>query len=132
MYVVTGATGNVGSAVVGALAERGEPVRAVSRRARGGAPGVEAVAGDLDRPETFAAPLTGAAGIFLLAGYAGLPRLLELAGAAGVARARGAAVELVRAHRTARGTDPAERVAILVRDPRTFAEWGADHVADCA
>ena len=44
MYVVTGATGNAGSAVVRALAERGEPVRAVSRHPREAVlPGVQTV-----------------------------------------------------------------------------------------
>lgn len=88
MYVVTGATGNVGSAVVEALAGRGEQVRAVSRHPPDtpSAPTVEPVAGDLNDPATLAEPLEGATGAFLLSGYADMPRLLELARGAGVRR----------------------------------------------
>ncbi|WP_280265481.1 NAD(P)H-binding protein [Nocardia wallacei] len=52
MIVVTGATGNVGRALVRALADRGERVTAVSRRitATDVPPGVRAVAADLAQP----------------------------------------------------------------------------------
>src|SRR4051812_8643696 len=87
MYVVTGATGNVGRAVVQALAERGEHVRAASRHPRDtGLPGVEAVEADLNRPETLTDALAGATGVFLLAGYDDLPGLLGRARDGGVAR----------------------------------------------
>jgi uncharacterized protein YbjT (DUF2867 family) len=88
MYVVTGATGNVGSAVVEALAGRGEHVRAVSRHPPDtpSAPTVEPVAGDLNDPATLAEPLEGATGAFLLSGYPDTPRLLELARGVGVRR----------------------------------------------
>lgn len=88
MYVITGATGNVGSAVVEVLAARGEQVRAVSRRppATAPAPTVEPVAGDLNDPATLAAPLDGATGAFLLSGYDDMPGLLERARRAGVQR----------------------------------------------
>jgi len=88
MYVVTGATGNVGSAVVEALAGRGEHVRAVSRHPPDtpATPTVEPVAGDLNDPATLAESLGGATGAFLLSGYADMPRLLELARRAGVRR----------------------------------------------
>ena len=88
MYVVTGATGNVGSEVVEALAARGEQVRAVSRHPPDttSTPTVERVAGDLNDPATLAEPLEGATGAFLLSGYADMPHLLRLARRAGVRR----------------------------------------------
>lgn len=88
MIVVTGATGNVGSAVVRALAGAGQPVRAVSRKPDPAAwpEGVEAVAGNLDDPSTMGAALDGATGLFLLSGYAGMSGLLADATRAGVER----------------------------------------------
>jgi uncharacterized protein YbjT (DUF2867 family) len=89
MIVVTGATGNVGREVVGALARAGQPVRAVSRSApRSGAwpDAVETATGDLDRPATLADALAGARAVFLLSGYADMPGLLSVAAAAGVER----------------------------------------------
>jgi uncharacterized protein YbjT (DUF2867 family) len=52
MILVTGATGNVGGAVVRELAARRAPVRALVRdRSRAGLPeGVDAVSGDLELP----------------------------------------------------------------------------------
>lgn len=85
MIVVTGATGNVGSAVVRALAEAGEQVRAVVRREPPDLPpGVTAVTGDLNRPETLAGALAGARGLFLLPGYENMPQLLAEARRGGV------------------------------------------------
>ncbi|WP_431964143.1 NAD(P)H-binding protein [Nocardia sp. bgisy134] len=88
MYVVTGATGNIGAELVRALAEGGQPVRAVVRDpARASLPaGVEAVTGDLNRPETLADALDGAHGMYLMPGYENLEELLALAGKAGLAR----------------------------------------------
>jgi uncharacterized protein YbjT (DUF2867 family) len=89
MFLVTGATGNVGSELVAALAAAGERVRAVVRDPAGAAlpAGVEAVAGDLNRPETLAPALDGVRGMFLLPGYDGLDDLLARARDAGVERA---------------------------------------------
>ncbi|GAA4056937.1 NAD(P)H-binding protein [Streptomyces shaanxiensis] len=86
MFLVTGATGNVGAELVRALAEAGEPVRALSRagRAEGLPPGVTAVAGDLNRPETVRAALDGVRGLFLMPGYGGQRQILADALAAGV------------------------------------------------
>jgi uncharacterized protein YbjT (DUF2867 family) len=67
MILVTGASGTIGGEVVRLLVERGERVRAMSRdpeRVR--VPGVEAVAGDFDRPESLADAAAGAAAVFLL------------------------------------------------------------------
>jgi uncharacterized protein YbjT (DUF2867 family) len=86
MYLVTGATGNVGSEVVKALAKDGEPTRALVRdpdKAR--LPeGVEAVTGDLNKPETLASALSGVRAVFLLPGYADMPGVLKQARKAGV------------------------------------------------
>ncbi|MFJ8535221.1 NAD(P)H-binding protein [Streptomyces sp. NPDC093591] len=83
---MTGATGNVGAEVVRALVEAGEPVRAMSRSGRpeGLPPGTEAVAGDLNRPETVRGALDGVRSLFLLPGYEGQSRILADARAAGV------------------------------------------------
>jgi uncharacterized protein YbjT (DUF2867 family) len=84
--LVTGASGNAGSAVVRALAASGVPGKALLRRERELPPGIDLLQGDLNQPETFADGLTGVSAIFLLSGYAGLDELLAAAKAAGVAR----------------------------------------------
>ena len=86
MIVVTGARGNVGSEVVSALVDRGQAVRALVRDpARARFPeSVEAVAGDLDRPDTVEPALAGVDGVFLLGGFDTLPDLLERMRGAGV------------------------------------------------
>lgn len=88
MFLVTGATGNVGAEVVRALAEAGQPTRAMSRsgRADGLPPGVTAVAGDLDRPETVRDSLDGVRALFLMPGYGGQRQILADAREAAVER----------------------------------------------
>lgn len=88
MYLVTGATGNVGREVARALLEAGEAVRGLSRQgARSKLPnGVEPATGDLNDPASLAAALRGVSGIFVLPGYESLPDLLRRARAAGVDR----------------------------------------------
>ena len=88
MYLVTGATGNAGGELVRALAGAGEPVRALVRDpARADLPaGVDVVAGDLNRPESIAAALSGVRGAFLLAGYDRMPDTLAELRRAGVER----------------------------------------------
>jgi uncharacterized protein YbjT (DUF2867 family) len=87
MIFVTGATGNVGAELVGALTAAGEPVRALVRDEHRQLPdGVERFVGDLNEPETLAPALEGAHGMFLLAGYRDLPGLLERARESGVER----------------------------------------------
>lgn len=88
MYFVTGATGNAGSAVVRALLAAGQPVRALVRDGRQSAvpPGAEPVAGDLNRPDTFAEALTGVRGAFLLSGYERMPDTLARLRDAGAER----------------------------------------------
>lgn len=65
MFLVTGATGNVGREVVRVLRERGAPVRAATTS--GEVPeGVEKVALDLTKPETFGPAVRGVKGVFVL------------------------------------------------------------------
>jgi uncharacterized protein YbjT (DUF2867 family) len=80
--LVTGARGNVARALVGQLLEDGHEVRAAGRdpgRARLPA-GVEVVAADLARPESWDAALDGVTKAFLYAGTAGLAGFLSRAG----------------------------------------------------
>jgi uncharacterized protein YbjT (DUF2867 family) len=89
MILVTGATGHVGAELVRTLTAAGEPVRALVRDASRAAAlpdGVEAVVGDLNRPETLAPAIEGVRGVHLLAGYAGLPDALDRMRRAGVER----------------------------------------------
>jgi uncharacterized protein YbjT (DUF2867 family) len=88
MILVTGATGNVGSELVQALARAGERVRALIRKPDGVAlpAGVETVSGDLNRPESLTDALNGARAAFLLPGYADMAGLVAEARRAGVER----------------------------------------------
>jgi uncharacterized protein YbjT (DUF2867 family) len=71
MYLVTGATGNVGSKVVAQLLHRGEQVRVFTRD-----PGkvahwgdrVQVAIGEFGKPDTFAQAIAGVEGIFLMNG----------------------------------------------------------------
>lgn len=69
MFLVTGATGNVGRIVVERLVNRVEKVRALVRDPQRAVlpAGVEVAEGDLLRPETLAAALDGVTGVFLFA-----------------------------------------------------------------
>ena len=86
MILVTGATGNVGGAVVEYLLAAGVEVRALSRdptRAR--LPGaVQVVAGDLARPETLPAVLDGVRAVFLFPVTEAVAGVVEAAKRAGV------------------------------------------------
>ncbi|MFB7723500.1 NAD(P)H-binding protein [Nocardia sp. NPDC056100] len=82
MIVVTGATGNVGADLVAALADGGEPVRALVRdpeRAELPA-GIESRAADLTAPDSLAAAFEGARALFLLPGYPGVAQVAAKAG----------------------------------------------------
>ncbi|MEV4064368.1 NAD(P)H-binding protein [Nonomuraea dietziae] len=84
MFLVTGATGNVGSEVMQALRLAGAPVRALVR-APADLP-VEQVVGDLDRPDSLAAALAGVRGVFLLPGYRDMAGMTAELAKAGVER----------------------------------------------
>ncbi|KAA8886432.1 NAD(P)H-binding protein [Nocardia colli] len=88
MILVTGATGTIGGELVAALSESGAQVRALVRDpATATLPaGVEAVKGDLNRPETMADALDGVRALFLLPGYDNRADLLDRAKKAGVQR----------------------------------------------
>jgi uncharacterized protein YbjT (DUF2867 family) len=88
MFLVTGAKGNVGAEVVSALVAADEEVRALVRSdtAPGLPPGVEAAAGDLNRPASLAGALAGVRGLFLLPGYEDMEGIVAEARAAGVER----------------------------------------------
>ncbi|PBC67404.1 uncharacterized protein YbjT (DUF2867 family) [Streptomyces sp. TLI_235] len=88
MIVVTGATGNVGRALVRQLVEAGERVTAVSRRTPEGAlpPGVRHVVADLADPAAVQPALDGADALFLLVAGEDPDGLLEQARDAGVRR----------------------------------------------
>jgi uncharacterized protein YbjT (DUF2867 family) len=71
MYLVTGATGNVGREVASQLLAKGEKVRVFTRDAAKVAhwgKRVEVATGDLTRPETFAQALSGVDGVFIMNG----------------------------------------------------------------
>lgn len=71
MYLVTGATGNVGSQVVSQLLAKGHKVRVFTRDASklgSRANQVEVAIGDLTSPETFANAVSGVEGVFLMNG----------------------------------------------------------------
>ena len=88
-YLVTGVSGNVGSAVAAALIDSGQSVRGVltDPAAAAGLPaGVEPVVGDLNSAATLTGSLSGVQGMFLLPGYDGVGELLAAAKRAGVRR----------------------------------------------
>lgn len=89
MILVTGATGNVGGELVRALAQGGQPVRALTRAdGRQELPGgAERAVGDLNQPESMRDALAGTEGIFLYPGYRDMPGTLEEARGAGVRHA---------------------------------------------
>jgi uncharacterized protein YbjT (DUF2867 family) len=82
MILVTGASGNVGREVAAGLARRGESVRALVRDpAKASLPdGVQAVAGDLTRPESIRSAFRDVDRLFLLPGYPGVARVAADAG----------------------------------------------------
>jgi uncharacterized protein YbjT (DUF2867 family) len=71
MYLITGATGNVGSQVVSQLLAKGQKVRVFTRDAAKVAhwgDQVEVAIGDMTSPETFAKAVAGVEGVFIMNG----------------------------------------------------------------
>jgi uncharacterized protein YbjT (DUF2867 family) len=87
MILVTGATGNVGSELVRALAAAGRPVRALVRKRNGSVlEGVETMVGDLNDTASVRPALRDCEGVFLLSGYRDMPGLLGAAQEEGIRR----------------------------------------------
>ncbi|MER5879112.1 MULTISPECIES: NAD(P)H-binding protein [unclassified Streptomyces] len=88
MYVVTGATGNVGRALVRRLDDAALPVTAVARRITGAdvPEGVRTVAADLAEPAGLGPAFEGAEALFLLVAGEDPHGVLDTARAAGVRR----------------------------------------------
>lgn len=91
MKVVTGATGYIGGVLVRALADRGDPVRAVFHQRSGifDAPGVEWVRGDVLDRDSMVAAFRGADVVFHLASLVSIdPRMADAMRAANVVGAQ--------------------------------------------
>lgn len=88
LFLVTGATGRVGRALVAHLAAQGLPVRALARHACAATwpDGVQPVDGDLARPETLDPALAGVEAVFLFTPLEGPGELAARARLAGVQR----------------------------------------------
>lgn len=86
MILVTGATGNVGRALVGALDAGGHPVRALARTPERAAlpAAVDVVSADLSAPETVSRALAGVDKLFLLGAFPTTADVLGRARRAGV------------------------------------------------
>ncbi|MDE3262872.1 MAG: NAD-dependent epimerase/dehydratase family protein [Acidobacteriota bacterium] len=94
MKVVTGATGYIGGVLVRALADRGDPVRAVFHERSGifDAPGVEWVRGDVLDRDSMVAAFRDADVVFHLASLVSIePRMADAMQAVNVAGARNVA-----------------------------------------
>jgi uncharacterized protein YbjT (DUF2867 family) len=88
VILVTGATGNAGGGVLNGLLELGAEARGLVRpESTADLPDrVERAEGDLNDPDSLRGPLEGASAVFLLSGYEGLERSLELMRECGVER----------------------------------------------
>ncbi len=92
MYLVTGATGNIGSGVVDLLCEQGQQVRVLVRdaaRAHHLPAGIDIAVGDLDSADAVTAALDGVDAVFALYASPGLAQaeiMIDAARSAGIQR----------------------------------------------
>jgi len=118
MIILTGATGTIGSALMGRLSQDEVRVRALAHSGAGRTSieshGLEAVAGDFDQPETLVSAFAGGDRLFLLSPPH--PNQVEREKAA-IDAARGAGVS----HVVALSVMGADRSS-----PSAFARWHAD------
>lgn len=86
MFLVTGATGNIGGELVRALADSGQPVRALTRdgTSEDVPDQVQQIAGDLNDPDSVRPALAGIQAMFLMPGYQDAVRTLAYARELGV------------------------------------------------
>ncbi len=124
--LVIGATGRIGGDLVKALVARGEDVRALVRDSEKAAAiegqGVEAVVGDLERPETLDSALGGVDKAFLISGDN--PRIAEL---------HGNFVEAARRADVGRIVRMSILVAMMPDSPLVLSKWHGEadrHVID--
>lgn len=117
MYLVTGATGNIGRAVLDNLTARGLPVRALIRDpARADLPeGATPAIADLNDPDTLTPWLDGVEAAFMLPGYPDMPALHAQLRKAGVKRT-------VQLSGSSAGTgDTTNAVTAMMEDSETAA-----------
>ena len=121
--LVTGATGNVGSAVVEELGDRGLPVRAFVRNPDRAAavlgPDVELAVGDFAEPASIRAALDGIEVVFLACGN--VPPQVEYETRVIDAAARAGVRRLVKL--SALGAEPGSRVAFWDWHARIEGTW---------
>lgn len=137
MFLVTGATGNVGGHVVRELAAAGQPVRALTRHPeRAGFPGgVAAVRGDLTDPQSLDAALDGVRRVFLFPVADAALAPVHEADIAAVATAAllhdghaGQRYELTGPQSLTHREQVLPTVEqVTGRPARTFAQWAAEH-----
>ncbi|GHE69267.1 hypothetical protein GCM10014715_23890 [Streptomyces spiralis] len=136
MFLVTGGTGNVGANVVRELLDAGEEVRVLSREPgdRSFPDGVEAVPGDLTRPESLPAALSGVERAFLMSpAFAGVGGFLGAARRAGLRHVVVLSSASVLAETAGFVGEQHQRLdaveEITGRQAFTYAQWAAHRAA---